>query len=471
MASSTSNHSHPHPHALLFPFMSKGHTIPLLHLARFLLRRDLAVTIVTTPANRPFVVESLQGATASIVDIPVPDDIPGGVESTDKLPSNSLFYKFATATAGMQHHFDRLLETLPRVSFMVSDGFLWWTLESASKLGVPRLVYYGMSSYASAVSREAFMSGLFSGSQHEDELVTLTRFPWIRLTKNDFESEFRNPEPQSLSFKFHMNMISATINSYGILVNSFYELESVFIDYLNTESAPKSWCVGPLCTNISEPKQPRKFGFWVEWLDQKVKEKCSVLYVAFGSQAEISAEQFTEIAKGLEKSMVNFLWVVRKREWELPDGFEERVGNRGIVVREWVDQREILMHEGVKGFLSHCGWNSVLESICAGVPILAWPVMAEQHLNVRMVEEEMKVGFRVPTCNGSVRGFVKWEGLTEQVRDLMEGEKGKKARNKVQQLAAVANKAVQEGGSSCQALDSLIRQMCDCSIYEEQRGA
>ncbi|MQK22673.1 hypothetical protein EI013_30365, partial [Escherichia coli] len=93
--------------------------------------------------------------------------------------------------------------------------------------------------------------------------------------------------------------------------------------------------------------------------------------------AEMSHEQLEEIATGLEESMVNFLWVIRKDEWGLPDGFEEKVKSRGIVVREWVDQREILMHESVEGFLSHCGWNSVLESICAGVPILAWPMMAE----------------------------------------------------------------------------------------------
>ncbi|KAI4350745.1 hypothetical protein L6164_005166 [Bauhinia variegata] len=465
-----------HPLVLLFPFMAKGHTIPLLQFARFLLRRDLTVTVITTPANRPFVVESLRDTTASIVDIPFPDeipDIPSGIESTDKLPSTSLFHKFAAATARMQAHFERLLEALPRVSFMVTDGFLWWTLESASKFGVPRMVFYGMSNYAVALRREATKSGILRGPQHEDELVTLTRFPWIRLSKNDFDSVFKSPEPQSLTFEFQMNVVSATAKSYGMIVNSFYELEPVFFDYLNEESAPKPWCVGPFCANIvAEPElQPRKPGTWIGWLDQKVEEKCSVLYVAFGSQAEISTEKIREIAIGLERSRVNFLWVIRKKEWGLPDGFIERVGNRGMVVREWVDQREILMHEGVKGFLSHCGWNSVLESICAGVPILAWPLMAEQFLNARMVEEEIKVGFRVETCNGSVRGFVKWEGLTKLARELMEGDsdKGKQVRNKVKQLAAVANKAVQDGGSSYQALDLLINQICNCR-YNEERG-
>ncbi|KAK4272088.1 hypothetical protein QN277_020687 [Acacia crassicarpa] len=156
----------PHPHVLLFPFMAKGHTIPLLRFARLLLHRNASVTVVTTPANRPFVTESLQNTTASIIDLPFPanvPDVPAGVESTDQLPSMSSFYKFASATVHMQPHFERMLESLPSVSFLVSDGFLWWTLHAASKFGIPTLVFYGLSSYFSAVCREAVMTGIFNG--------------------------------------------------------------------------------------------------------------------------------------------------------------------------------------------------------------------------------------------------------------------------------------------------------------------
>ena len=129
-------------------------------------------------------------------------------------------------------------------------------------------------------------------------------------------------------------------------------------------------------------------------------------------------------------------------------------------MRDWVDQREILMHESVQGFLSHCGWNSVLESICAGVPILAWPMMAGQPLNARMIVEEIKVGLRVETCDGSVRGFVKWEGLKKMVKELIEGEKGKEVRKKCKEVAEKAMKAMGEGGSSKCTLDLLIDEMC-----------
>ncbi|XP_054803252.1 UDP-glycosyltransferase 90A1-like [Prosopis cineraria] len=453
------------PHVLLFPFMAKGHTIPLLHFARLLLlRRRALVTVITTPANRPFVTESLQNTSVTIIDLPFPaniPEIPAGVESTDNLPSMSLFYKFALATAHMQPHFERVLETLPSVSFLISDGFLWWTLHSASKFGIPRLVYYGMSSYAHAVCREAFISGIFNGPQPEDESVKLNRFPWIGVSKNDVEPEFRNQDPNSVSFEFHTNAISSTVKSFGTVVNSFYELEPVFVDYTTKESDHKPhYCVGPLCL-AEEPRnklsEESRKPTWMEWLDKKQE----VLYVAFGSQAEISSEQLKEIATGLEESKVEFMWVVRKKEWELPQGFEGRVEERGIIVREWVDQREILMHKSVKGFLSHCGWNSVLEAICGGVPILAWPMMAEQHLNAKMVEEEIKVGLRVDTFQGSRRGgLIRGEWVSQMVRELMEGEKGREARKKVAELAGAAKKAVAEGGSSWRALDSLLLEAC-----------
>ncbi|OAY25825.1 UDP-glycosyltransferase 90A1 [Manihot esculenta] len=453
-------------HVVIFPFMSKGHTIPLLHLAHLLLRRGIAVTVFTTPANHPFTAKFLSNTTASIIDIPFPEnvpEIPSGIESTDKLPSISVFHQFALATERMQPDFERALESFPVVNFMVFDGFLWWVADSAAKFGIQRLFFLGMSNYASCVSRAVAESKVLFGPQLDDELINVSKFPWINVTKNDFESPFRDPEPKGPPFELLLKSMIAASISNGFISNSFYELEPVFVDYLNNRSKQKTWCVGPLCL-ASTPRVETELlnePSWIQWLDQKLKQGSSVLYVAFGSQAEISAEQLKEITIALEESRVNFLWVIRKQESELGEGFEERVKERGIVVREWVDQMEILMHPSIQGFLSHCGWNSVLESICAGVPILAWPMMAEQHINARMVREEIKIGLRVETCNGSVRGFVKWEGLEKMVKELMEGEMGKKVRNKVSEFAEMAKKAMKEGtGSSWRTLDMLLEEFC-----------
>ncbi|KAJ4850899.1 hypothetical protein Tsubulata_035644 [Turnera subulata] len=444
-------------HAVLFPFMSKGHTIPLLRLAHLLLRRGIAVTFFTTLANRPFIAKFLANTTASIVDIPFPKnvtEIPPEVESTDKLPSMSLFPQFALATKHMQPDFERALEVLPRVNFMVSDGFLWWTLESANKLGFPRLVYYGMNAYSLSLTIAVGAGRLLFGPESDDDLITVPQFPLIKVTRNDFGPTFRVPEPKGSLSEFVTGCIIAASDSYGVIFDGFYELEPTFADYWKMENGNGSWFVGPLC--LVEPltveHAPHKKPTCIQWLDQKLEQGSPVLYVAFGSQAEITPEQLHEITIGLEKSEVNFLWVTRAKESELGDEFEERVKERGVVVREWVNQREILMHQG---FLSHCGWNSVLESICAGVPILAWPMMAEQPLNTRMIVEEIKIGLRVETCNGSVRGFVKWEGLRKTVKELTEGELGKMVRKNVEDYAQMAKNAMEEGGSSWQALDIL----------------
>ncbi|XP_071706164.1 UDP-glycosyltransferase 90A1-like [Rutidosis leptorrhynchoides] len=460
----TSKNSSP-DHIVLFPFMSKGHTIPLLHFARLLVSRGIKVTIFATKNNTPFIAQYLEktptNGLTSIVDLQFPNNIEGipqGIESTDKLPSISLFRPFAIATKLMQPYFEQELSKLSNVMCIISDGFLSWTLASANKFEIPRIVFYGMNTYVGAIFQEVFLHRILAGPESDDELIALKNFPWIKVTRNDFEEPFHQRDPTGPRDEFMMEGEIALVNSYGLIINSFYELEPLFIDYMNREAKPKSWCVGPLClaeTRMETDPKPK----WIEWLDLKHTNKCSVLYVAFGTQAEISTEQLEEISKGLEESRMNFLWLVRKYESSVIDELEKRVGERGMIVTEWVDQMEILKHESVTGFISHCGWNSVLESICAQVPILAWPMMAEQHLNARMVVEEIKIGLRVETCDGSVRGFVTLDGLKKTVIELMEGEKGKEVRDKVKKVGLAAKEAMAEGGSSLRTLNELINEL------------
>ncbi|KAI3868724.1 hypothetical protein MKW98_008809 [Papaver atlanticum] len=386
------------PHVAVIPVMAKGHTIPILHLVRLLV--------------------------TSVIDLSFPQNVhpelQQGVVSTDKFPSMSLFVPFVTATKLMQSEFDKVLESLyPRVSCIISDGFFPWTQQSAMKLGVPRLVFYGMSNYVGAVFHVVSKDQSLMDRNSDDEPFSLPAFPWIKLTRNDFESSFTDPDIDGLHFQFIMEVFAATNNSNGII------------------TTPKAWCVGSLC--LAEPPkaavQPlQKPASTLKWLDEMLANGKSVLYVAFGSQADISTEKLQEIANGSSKC-----------DEIVHEEFLERVKGSGLVVRERVDQVEILNHPSVKGFMSHCGWNSVMESICASVPILAWPMMAEQHLNARMVVEELGIGIRVLAENGSVRGFVTSECIEKQVRELMEGEKAKEMKKKVKQLSEEARRAMEEG--------------------------
>ncbi|KAI3946240.1 hypothetical protein MKW92_022928 [Papaver armeniacum] len=393
MASLSSSESH--LHILHFNFMAKGHTIPLLHLTRllFLRRSNIAVTIFTH-ANSHFIRQSLHDT-----------KIPQGVESVDKLPSQSLLVPFCKGTKFLQLEFDTILQSLrPNVSCLISDVFFPWSMEIAEKLSIPRLDFDGASNFAMVfydivmtrefpVQCELFSVRMILNLVYDDDELfsVIPSLPDIKLTKNDIEPEFSHPLPGEHA-DFYTEVVMAMSKSKGIIRNSFYELEPEFVDYWNRENSPKAWNIGPLCLLATKVASSKGKPMWIQWLDEKGK---SVLYVAFG-----------EMAIGLQNSGEHFLWVLRLPEPsngdEFMSEFEERVKGRGLLVKnQWVDQVGILSHESV----SHCGWNSVLESICESVPLLGFPLTADQHLNARMVEEYFRIGVKVVTRNGSVRGF------------------------------------------------------------------
>ncbi|KAK4735408.1 hypothetical protein R3W88_009669 [Solanum pinnatisectum] len=452
------------PHFIIFPFMSHGHTIPLLHLATLLRHRFVTVTIFTTPVNAPSIRDFLQDTSISVIDLPFPKDvhdIPPNVENTEKLPSMSYFYPFAIATKLMQPLFEQALSALQHPpTCVISDAFLGWTQESAQKFGIPRYFFFGMSVFATTMYQLIGIERPHAETISLDESFTFSSFPWLKFTRNDFEPPFGDLVPKGLAVDFMMEQAISLSKSSGMISNSFYKLEPRFADYFNKHLGPKSWCVGPLCLAKRAMTATLSQTDEMQWLNNKLTEKQPVLYVAFGTQAEVSAEQIQEIAKGLESSNTCFIWVTRHNVLENLQGFENRVKNRALIVKEWVDQNQVLNHKSIKGFLSHCGWNSVLESICAKVPILALPFMAEQHLNARMVTEEIGVGLRIMPRNGSLRGFVEAEEVEKMVRELMEGEKGEMVRKKVKELGENAEEAMNEGGSSWSTLGLLIDDAC-----------
>jgi UDP:flavonoid glycosyltransferase YjiC (YdhE family) len=120
-----------------------------------------------------------------------------------------------------------------------------------------------------------------------------------------------------------------------------------------------------------------------------------VLYVAFGSQATVSRAQLEEIATNLERSGLDFMWLVWSKWLDHKNDLEGMFGDRGRVIKRFINQLVVLSHKAIKGFFSHCGWNSVMESISMGVPILAFPMKAEQKMNAKFVVHVIGVGLRV----------------------------------------------------------------------------
>ncbi|KAJ0551126.1 hypothetical protein HanHA300_Chr07g0253651 [Helianthus annuus] len=214
-------------HVLLFPFMAKGHTIPILDLAHLLLlRRNTTVTLFTTPANRQYVSASLSDTPTTIITLPFPDNIPGipsGIESVDKLPSSSLFFSFVSSTKLMKSHFEQAIQALETpVTFMVTDGFFGWTLDSANIFNIPRLVYYGMSNFAITMFQVISLNPHLFDGKTDTDLVTIPEFPWMTATRLECDDATDRDSPL---FKWRMEQVVATIKSYGLVTNSFFELE------------------------------------------------------------------------------------------------------------------------------------------------------------------------------------------------------------------------------------------------------
>jgi hypothetical protein len=262
----------------------------------------------------------------------------------------------------------------------------------------------------------------------------------------------------------------------GILVNTFAELEPKFVRHLKSfdargrggDSKP-FWAVGPVIDLAGKDKirNPRDAEI-VEWLDRQTPG--SVVYVSFGSESYISPAQVTELAVGLEASGQPFLWVLRPpdtklaedssstaQDWMaevLPDGYVKRLGGRCLIECRWAPQAAILAHEATGAFITHCGWNSALESVAAGVPMIALPLQSDQPVNAFFLVEEAKVAVEIKMSDG----VGKREEVERAVRRLMaldEAAEELKRRVKAVSIAAVA--AISNEGAAWKNLDAFVQ--------------
>ncbi|CAL5377411.1 unnamed protein product [Camellia sinensis] len=268
-------------------------------------------------------------------------------------------------------------------------------------------------------------------------------------------------------------LMKAERTNYGIVINSFHELEPAYSEYYRKVVGRRAWHIGPvsLCNRDDEDKACRGNQTSIDehecltWLASKKPN--SVLYVCFGSLSNFSTAQLREIAMGLEASGQQFIWVVRKEktkeEW-LPEGFEKQLEGRGLIIWGWAPQVLILDHEAIGGFMTHCGWNSVLEGLTAGVPLITWPLFAEQFSNEKLVTDILKVGVAVGAqewCQwpDDTKIYVKREDIEKAAAQLMVGEEAEEMRSRAHAQGDMAKKAVAKGGSSYSDLSALIEEM------------
>ncbi|KAF3435440.1 hypothetical protein FNV43_RR22529 [Rhamnella rubrinervis] len=489
----TTSHNH-QLHIFFLPFMAPGHMTPTIDMANLFASRGVKTTIITTPYHANLLSKTLESTQPpsdnnsqqiNVLTFKFPcleNGLPEGCESLHMATSHIMQFKFIKATTTLGPLIDQLLQQ-HQPDCLVADMFFSCATDVAARHRIPMLAFHGWCYFSLCASLCVNRYAPHKNVSSDSQSFLIPNLPGeIEFTRNqlpDFQKKdvdvLDKPIEAELTRIFR-ETIDVVEKSYGVLVNSFYELEPVYVDYYKKGLGIKAWHIGPLFLYNKLAKDKAHKGMaeheCLKFLNSKKPN--SVVYVCFGSQSDFNDAQLMEIALGLEASGQEFIWVVKKvkqegvkEEW-LPEGFEKRMEGKGLIVRGWAPQVEILEHKAVGGFVTHCGWNSILEGACAGVPMVTWPVSSEQFYNERLVTQVLGIGVGVGAQKWAlwVGDFVRREAIEKAVRRIV-GEEAQEMRSKARALGEMATMAVEEGGSSFSDLDALIQELKQLKITRD----
>ncbi|TKY50136.1 7-deoxyloganetin glucosyltransferase [Spatholobus suberectus] len=478
-----SNTAERKPHAVLTPYPVQGHINPVFRLAKLLHLRGFHITFVHTEYNHkrllnsrgPYALDGLPDFHFETIPDGLPPtdedaDVTQDVVSLSKSVRQNFLLPFRDLLARL--HDSATAGLIPPVTCLVSDCSMIFTIQAAEELSLP-IVLFPPASACSLLSvlhyRTLFDKGLIP-LKDESYLTNGyldTKVDWIPGMKNfrlkDLPDFIRTTDPNNFMVEFLIEVTDNVHRASAIILNTFDELES---DVLNALSSmfPSLYPIGPFPSFLNQSPQNHLASLgsnlWkedtgcLEWLESK--EAKSVVYVNFGSITVMSPEQLLEFAWGLANGKRPFLWIIRPDlviggSVILSSEFVNETSDRGLIA-SWCPQEQVLNHPSIGGFLTHCGWNSTIESICAGVPMLCWPFFADQPTNCRYICNELGIGIEIDTN-------VKREEVEKLVNELMVGEKGKKMRHKVMELKKKAEEDTKPGGCSYMNLDKVINEV------------
>ncbi|CAN6322636.1 unnamed protein product [Urochloa humidicola] len=460
------------------PSFARGHLIPQTDLACLMAAArpgEIEATMVVSPANAAVISPTVARAAAAghavrVLRYPFPDvGLGNGVECLATAPARDAWRVYRAMELVRPAHESLLREHRPDA--VVSDVPFWWTNGVAAELGVPRLTFHPVG-----VFPQLAMNNLFAmrpeiirraSSGDAGAAVSVPGMPGnkeIAIPVSELPSFLVQDDHLSSSWE---QIKACQLAGFGVIVNTFADLEPAYCEEFSRVDARRAYFVGPLAAARPSCSAVQRGGDGdadcLRWLSTKPSR--SVVYVCFGSWAHFSVTQSRELALGLEASGQPFLWVVRSdggSQWA-PEGWEQRVAGRGMVVRGWAPQVAVLAHPSVGAFLTHCGWNSVLEAASAGVPVLTWPLVFEQFINERLVTGVAAFGARV--WDGGTRGerageaetTVPAEAVARAVSGFMErGGERERMEARAGELAEQARAAVAENGSSWRDIHRLI---------------
>lgn len=471
---------------VLFPFMAQGHLNPFIGLANLLAFRypSLTLTIVSTPAN-VLHLRTIFSAKPSFRFAELPfnsseNGLPPDIEHARFLPRQYVAH-FNHAAMSLQPSFHRLIESMsksngcdhPPLLAIVSDMFLAWSVDVARAFGVYHAVFYATGPYGMSIFKSLWThTNLFTT---DDEEITLPDLPHITIHRSQVSDKMKSAaiDPNHLSISFLRRMFELWRLTDACLWNTAAAIERQSLNDWSRSSGQICWAVGPL--NLAAPRRTSPPSNPLSrWLDQQ--KASSVVYISFGSQNSIGRRQMVELACGLEASGRPFVWAIRPpiesfsdasaaaktdpEQWDLtqclPEGFEERIreSEQGLLMRGWAPQLDILGHVATGAFISHFGWNSVMEALSCGVPLIGWPLNSDQFYNSKLVAEEL--GACIEIARGD-EAMIAEADVVRILEEAIDGEKGKEMRVRAQALKEELKKTMEDGGESILALEEFVR--------------
>ncbi|KAF5463143.1 hypothetical protein F2P56_019082 [Juglans regia] len=434
-------------HIAMFPWLAFGHIIPFLELGKLIARKGHRVSFISTPRNierlpkiSPDIAPSI-----NLVKLPLPrvENLPENAEATMDVPYHIVPY-LKRAHDGLEEPLSRFLES-STPDWIIHDFAPHWLPPIAAKLGIPRVFF----SIFRASSLCFFGPLNFSKGYARTEPEHFTVSPkWVpfpsKIAFRIFEAKkildgFDHENASGVSDWFRV--ITVASGAEAVATKTCMEIEAEWVKLLGDLYEMPVIPVGLLPPSAQESGNERDstWDMIVEWLDKR--EKGSVVFIAFGSEVQPSQQDFIELALGIEQSGLPFFWVLRKQSdsvagdsVELPEGFEVRTKDRGVVWTSWVPQLRILAHDSVGGFLTHCGWSSVSEALNFGLALIMLPFFVDQGLIARSLEE-MQVGIEVP--RNEQDGTFTRDSVAKKLKLVMQDAEGQIYRDKAKEMATI----------------------------------
>ncbi|GFP98207.1 putative UDP-glucose flavonoid 3-o-glucosyltransferase 3 [Phtheirospermum japonicum] len=383
-----------------------------------------------------------------------------------KSPNSFMVNFIDSQKAPVRDAVSKITKSSCKIAGFVVDMFCTPMIDVADELGIPSYIFYTCG--AATLGLFLHLQGL--NDEHNQDLTEYENSDAAISVPT-----YVNPVPAKVwpSIVFEKesafpNFLRKFRETKGIIINTFLEFEPHAIKALSDdEKIPPVYPVGPIVQTDNDNKNHDEI---IKWLDEQ--PDLSVVFICFGSTGSFERDQVSEIAVALENSGKRFLWSLRKPppkdklefpgEYEnhgdvLPDGFLERTMGIGKVIG-WAPQMAVLSHPAVGGFVSHCGWNSILESVWCNVPVAAWPLAAEQQANAFQLVKEYEMGVEIKMDyrkrKDCINVIVPAEKIEKAIREMMGTEN--EGRAKVKALSEKSRMVMTEGESSYDFLGRFI---------------